>query len=80
MKRRHTKPRPTEDAKCAGCGNTFKRCANSSRKRQYCDRENCQKIRTIKNTVARFSDLPDPNTGSRTAYSEIRKYEGGYTE
>lgn len=51
MKRKRKIP-PIEPARCIICGREFMRIANASRKRQYCDREKCQKIRKIKNSVA----------------------------
>jgi len=42
-----------ETAQCIICKRQFKRPANRSRPRQYCDAEKCQKIKRIKNTVVR---------------------------
>lgn len=71
--------RPTETVKCLGCGRPFVRFANVSRRRRFCDSEKCQKILKIKNSVAKFSDLPDGQSHAGP-YAEISRYEGGYTE
>jgi hypothetical protein len=47
-----------EIGKCAGCGKPFERRAGRKQPRAYCDAVKCQKIKNIKNTVARFDTLP----------------------
>lgn len=68
----------TEMAKCTGCGQMFERRSGRSNPRCYCDREKCQKIKRIKNSVARFSDLAKRDAPG--LHAEIRKYHGGYSE
>lgn len=71
------KERPLETAICGGCGKPFQRFANVSRKRTFCDAENCQKIKKISNSIAKFEDLPQPTA---SIYREIHTYNGGYSE
>lgn len=50
----------TEKALCINCGREFIRRARMGNPRKYCDAERCQKVKNIKNSVAKFSDLPSP--------------------
>jgi len=66
-----------ETANCVICKREFKRLANRSRPRLYCDSEKCQKIKRIKNTVARFEDLPEPHISE---YRADIDYQGRWME
>lgn len=63
----------TETAKCDGCGKFFERRSGRSNPRRYCDGVKCQKIKNIKNTVARFDTLPKPTTST---YRHDIQYHG----
>jgi hypothetical protein len=67
----------TEKAVCAACGKTFVRRAGRSNPKKFCDGEKCQKIKKIKNSVAKFSDLPSP---TMSPFRADIQYNGRYME
>jgi hypothetical protein len=62
-----------ETASCAICHQPFERRANVSNPKKYCDSEKCSKIRKIKNSVAKFSELPEQKP---TTYTADIQYHG----
>lgn len=63
--------------RCCNCGAAAIRVRGRSNPKQYCDAEKCQKVKKIKNTVAKFSALPAPRMSTTRADSQ---YHGGYHE
>ena len=49
-----------ETAVCIGCGKPFERRSGRSNPTRFCPSVKCQKIKNIKNSVARFDTLPSP--------------------
>ena len=57
----------TESANCANCGQPFVRRAGRSNPRRYCVAVRCQKVKNIKNSVARLDTLPKPTMSTYLA-------------
>ena len=66
---------------CGGCGAIiFRRRGPRAGQRFYCDAKKCQTLKKLgHDKPVTFESIPG-DTSCRDCYSEIRKYEGGYTE